>query len=49
MILDTDATDFGGHGRIDPQVTHTAVEHAERGLSALVYTPARTAMVLAKM
>lgn len=47
VVLDTDAAVFGGHARIDPGVTHTAAEHAERGLSALVYTPARTAIVLA--
>ena len=48
VVLDTDAAPFGGHDRIDPQVTHTAAHHPERGRSVLVYTPARTALVLAQ-
>ncbi len=43
MVLDSDATEFGGHGRIDPGVVHhTAGKASELSL----YLPSRTALIL---
>ncbi|MFO7716124.1 alpha amylase C-terminal domain-containing protein [Desulfosarcina sp.] len=48
LMLDTDATDFGGHGRIAPgQVHHTLVEaNNPWGRRLSLYLPARTGSVL---
>jgi 1,4-alpha-glucan branching enzyme len=49
MILDTDLRSFGGHARVDPAVGHPPLPDPEHGHpSLMVYTPARTAQVLAK-
>ncbi|NIP96034.1 MAG: 1,4-alpha-glucan-branching enzyme, partial [Akkermansiaceae bacterium] len=43
VVLDSDATEFGGHGRIDPGVVHhTAGKASELSL----YLPSRTALIL---
>lgn len=43
LVLDSDAPEFGGHGRVDPTVTYPVTEEGELS----VYTPARTVLVLA--
>lgn len=43
LALDTDATIFGGHGRVDATVTH----HTDDQGRLSIYTPARTALVFA--
>jgi len=42
VLLDTDAPDFGGHGRIDPAVTHQPL-NADGQIR--IYTPSRSAQV----
>ena len=48
VALDSDAPVLGGYGRVAPGVEFVAEpqEFAGRPASALVYTPARTAIVL---
>jgi len=52
MILDTDAREFGGHGRLTPDQTHFSIHKAGRGGDAedfvSLYLPARSALVLAQ-
>ena len=52
LILDSDASDFGGHGRIQPgQVYYTRPEMLPDGSirhSITIYLPTRTALVLIK-
>ncbi|MGB1128590.1 MAG: alpha amylase C-terminal domain-containing protein [Haloferula sp.] len=43
LVLDSDATKFGGHARVDEDVTFPVNEDGEIS----IYTPARTALVLA--
>ena len=50
MILDSDALEYGGHGRLAPEQTHlTMNENTEKGGGAVLklYLPTRTALVLA--
>jgi 1,4-alpha-glucan branching enzyme len=48
MILDADAPDFGGHGRLDPDARHPAPPVSGGGPSTLrLYLPSRNAIVLA--
>ena len=50
MILDSDASEYGGHGRLAPWQTHlTMNENTEKGGGAVLklYVPTRTALVLA--
>ena len=52
MILDSDAKDFGGHGRLDPDQEHVAPVNASpsTGRSFLsLYLPNRTVIVLRKI
>ncbi|MEM9237564.1 MAG: alpha amylase C-terminal domain-containing protein, partial [Verrucomicrobiota bacterium] len=44
LILDTDRKELGGQDRLDPEVTHTVDPESEE---ISIYTPARTALVLA--
>ncbi|MGC4013953.1 MAG: alpha amylase C-terminal domain-containing protein [Luteolibacter sp.] len=44
VVLDTDAVEFGGQGRIDRTIAYPADEEGKLS----VYTPARTALVFAK-
>jgi 1,4-alpha-glucan branching enzyme len=49
MILDSDNTEFGGHGRLDPDQSHLSLP-AEGGQAAIhrlsLYLPTRTTIVL---
>ena len=49
LVLDTDATEFDGHSRVDPEVTYvwTPAPLGDREQSVRVYLPARSALVLA--
>jgi 1,4-alpha-glucan branching enzyme len=48
MILDGDAPEFGGHGRLDPDTRHLAPPVSGGGPSPLrLYLPSRTAIVVA--
>jgi 1,4-alpha-glucan branching enzyme len=53
LILDSDAKDFGGHGRIEPQQTYFArpMPLADGAMRhrATVYLPTRTALVLRRI
>jgi 1,4-alpha-glucan branching enzyme len=52
MILDSDAKDFGGHGRLDPDQEHVAPVNTspstDRSFLSL-YLPNRTVIVLRKI
>jgi len=45
LLLDTDAPDFGGHGRVDPAVHYPVDVH---GLMK-IYSPSRTGLVFARI
>lgn len=45
LLLDSDASVFGGHGRIDPAVVHQPIEDGER---VRIYAPSRSAQVYAR-
>lgn len=45
VILDTDAPDFGGQGRVDDSLTYST-RKAKQGDELALYLPARTALVL---
>lgn len=45
MILDSDAVEYGGHGRLVPQQAHFTTERQQRHLVSL-YLPNRTVLVL---
>lgn len=45
VVLDTDSTEFGGHGRSDHSMRYSATE-TERGIT--IYLPSRSALVLRK-
>lgn len=47
IILDSDAPETGGHGRIDTTVKHETIE-SEHGPALSLYLPNRTAIVLRK-
>jgi 1,4-alpha-glucan branching enzyme len=47
VVLDSDAAEFGGFGRIDRAVVHQPQKAAEGHHEFSVYTPARTVLVLA--
>jgi 1,4-alpha-glucan branching enzyme len=47
VVLDSDAIEFGGFGRIDHGVVHQPQKAAEGHHEFSVYTPARTMLVLA--
>jgi hypothetical protein len=46
-VLDSDAPEFGGHGRLDPAAVYCTdgVAHHSRPASMLVYLPTRSAVV----
>jgi 1,4-alpha-glucan branching enzyme len=46
MILDSDSTRYGGHGRLDPEVEHVAIAGEEGRRVLSLYLPTRTGMVL---
>ncbi|RKO97394.1 hypothetical protein CXG81DRAFT_25788 [Caulochytrium protostelioides] len=48
VILDSDSTEYGGHGRVDPKGTYTTQKDPWNGRehSVFVYIPCRTALVL---
>ena len=49
-ILDSDAAEFGGHGRIDPDQIHHSIGHSKSGTKSprlSLYLPCRSAQVLA--
>ena len=50
IALDTDSTEFGGHGRVDANIQHQTFneEYAGRRFSLNLYLPCRTALVLAR-
>lgn len=45
IVLDSDATSFGGQGRIDASISYTT-QATKHGSDLLLYLPARTAVVL---
>ena len=49
MVLNSDETRFGGHGRLDATVRYASQQygHDGRGHSLLLYLPCRTCVVLA--
>jgi 1,4-alpha-glucan branching enzyme len=48
MLMDTDATEFGGHGRLEPDQTHQTVPEKSNpwGRQLHLYLPSRTGLVL---
>lgn len=46
VVLDSDAVEFGGHGRIDRSVAHVPQKTVHGHYEFSVYTPARTVIVL---
>jgi 1,4-alpha-glucan branching enzyme len=46
VLLDSDASQFGGHARIDPAVTHQPVDGGE---SIKIYAPSRSAQVYGRI
>jgi 1,4-alpha-glucan branching enzyme len=51
MVLDSDHTDFGGHGRLAPDQAHYPLEdkYHPRGYQLSVYLPSRTGIVLRRL
>ena len=51
LVLDTDATEFGGQGRVDPDTRHVVQDEPMygRAQSIQLYLPARTAQVLSPL
>src|SRR5699024_7286794 len=51
VVLNSDESCFGGHGRLDPKTEHftEGYGHGGRENSLLVYIPSRVAIVLAKI
>ena len=45
MVLDSDGTEFGGHGRLAPNQVHKAMTDGQRRIIRL-YLPTRTAVIL---
>ena len=50
VVLDSDAKEFDGHGRVDHNVDHltTQGDWDGRSHSLMVYIPSRVALVLSK-
>ncbi len=50
VVLDTDSKEFDGHGRVDPgsEYITSPGDWDGRDHSLMVYTPSRTALVLAR-
>ncbi len=49
VIMDSDQSEYGGQGRISHETVYEAVPRENEGLGFLIYSPARTAMVLERV
>ena len=49
LLLDSDAREFGGHGRLTPRQVHLTMEAEGHAAAVRLYVPARTALVLERV
>ena len=49
LLLDSDAREFGGHGRLAPRQVYLTMEAEGHAAAVRLYVPARTALVLERV